>query len=244
MCDSGRVAVGLQPPAPLETAPVSSGAVSDGPPRQRSGAPPSHLQPVDQGPAFRLARKGLPHGRSRQSSEGPQRSAGPAQRVDGRDRPCVVNALRAKRGPYPAAPRTGLNPPHLSFRRTSILPTDSAEDPAVEWADYAEENLLDRRLEGPFRGRGALVKRAERELKLRWETGTAAEVTKAMSDFIARYQRDFFVHAPVPREQHEAFELGLVDLRSGSSIPITSLYGTALRTTASISRSCRREPAA
>ena len=129
MCDSGRVAVGLQPPAPLETAPVSSGAVSDGPPRQRSGAPPSHLQPVDQGPAFRLARKGLPHGRSRQSSEGPQRSAGPAQRVDGRDRPCVVNALRAKRGPYPAAPRTGLNPPHLSFRRTSILPTDSAEDP-------------------------------------------------------------------------------------------------------------------
>ena len=54
--------------------PSSSGAVSDGPPRQRSGAPPSHLQPVDQGPAFRLARKGLPHGRSRQSSEGPQRN--------------------------------------------------------------------------------------------------------------------------------------------------------------------------
>ena len=88
-----------------------SGAVSDGPPRQRSGAPPSHLQPVDQGPAFRLARKGLPHGRSRQSSEGPQRSAGPAQRVDGRDRPYVVNALRAQRGPYPVAPPTGPNPP-------------------------------------------------------------------------------------------------------------------------------------
>ena len=90
---------------------AESGAVSDGSPRQRSGAPASHWQPVDQGPAFRLARKGLPHGRSRQSSEGPQRSGGPAQRVDGRDRPCVVNALRAKRGPYPGAPRTGLNPP-------------------------------------------------------------------------------------------------------------------------------------
>ena len=90
---------------------AESGAVSDGCPRQRSGAPASHWQPVDQGPAFRLARKGLPHGRSRQSSEGPQRSGGPAQRVDGRDRPCVVNALRAKRGPYPGAPRTGLNPP-------------------------------------------------------------------------------------------------------------------------------------
>ena len=80
---------------------------------------------------------------------------------------------------------------------------------AVGWADYAEENLLDRRLEGPFRGRGALVKRAERELKPRWETGTAAEVTKAMSDFIAKYQKDFFVHAPVPREQHEAFRTWL-----------------------------------
>ena len=90
---------------------AESGAVSDGSPRQRSGAPASHLQPVDQGPAFRLARKGLPHGRSRQSSEGPQHSGGPAKRVDGRDRPCAVNALRAKRGPYPGAPRTGLNPP-------------------------------------------------------------------------------------------------------------------------------------
>ena len=118
--------VRLQPPAPLETAPVRSGAASDGPPRQRSGAPPSHLQPVDQGPAFRLARKGLPHGRSRQSSEGPQRSAGPAKRVDGRDRPCVVNALRAQRGPYPgliSSPADRPQPTHTSFRRTSILPT-------------------------------------------------------------------------------------------------------------------------
>ena len=93
-----------------------SGAVSDGPPRQRSGAPPSHLQPVVQGPAFRLARKGLPLGRSRQSSEGPQRSGGPAKRVDGRDRPCVVNALRAQRGPYPVAPPTGPQPTQTSFQ--------------------------------------------------------------------------------------------------------------------------------
>ena len=112
----------LQPPAPLETAPAGSGAVSDGPPRQRSGAPPSHLQPVDQGPAFRLARKDLPHGRSRQSSEGPQRSAGPAQRVDGRDRPCVVNVLRAQRGPYPVAPPTGLNPPTLPSGEPQFCP--------------------------------------------------------------------------------------------------------------------------
>ena len=87
--------------------------VAGGSPRQRSGALASHSQPVDQGPAFRLARKGLPHGRSRQSSEGPQRSAGPAKRVDGRDRPCVVNALRAKRGPIPSSRGSASTHPHL-----------------------------------------------------------------------------------------------------------------------------------
>ena len=80
---------------------------------------------------------------------------------------------------------------------------------AGEWADYAEENLLDRRLEGPFRGRGALVKTAEKELKPHWESGSASEVTEAMSRFIAEYQKDFLVHAPVPREQHEAFRTWL-----------------------------------
>ena len=73
------------------------------------------------------------------------------------------------------------------------------------WAAYAEENLLDRRLEGPFRGRGALIKKAETELKSILETGAAKEVTKAMSEFISAYQNDILIHAPVPREQHEAF---------------------------------------
>ena len=80
---------------------------------------------------------------------------------------------------------------------------------AVTWADYAEENLLDRRLEGPFRGRGALGKRAEKELRPSWETGSSGEITKAMSDFIVAYLNDFLVHAPVPREHHEAFRTWL-----------------------------------
>ena len=63
------------------------------------------------GQPSRLARKGFPHARSRQSSEGPQRSGGPAKRVDGRGRACVVNAIRAQRGPYPTASRSGFNPP-------------------------------------------------------------------------------------------------------------------------------------
>lgn len=75
----------------------------------------------------------------------------------------------------------------------------------VRWADYAEENLLDRRLEGPFRGRGALKDRAERELTQSWESGSAAAVRKAMGEFISTYQGDFLVHATVPREEREAF---------------------------------------
>ena len=35
----------------------------------------------------------------------------PRSGLTARDRPCVVNALRAQRGPYPVAPPTGLNPP-------------------------------------------------------------------------------------------------------------------------------------
>ena len=93
----------------------------------------------------------------------------------------------------------------LSKLRFSI----SRSADAKTWADYAEENLLDRRLEGPFRGRGALVERAEGELRPCWETGSAAEVSKAMSDFIAAYQSAFLVHAPVSRDQHEAFRTWL-----------------------------------
>ena len=79
----------------------------------------------------------------------------------------------------------------------------------ITWAGYAEENLLDRRREGPFRGRGALIERAERELRPCWEAGSANEVSRAMSTFIAAYHGDFLLHAPVSREQHEAFRTWL-----------------------------------
>lgn len=79
----------------------------------------------------------------------------------------------------------------------------------VTWADYAEENLLDRRREGPFKGRGALVEKAQEDLSGSWQVGSAAEVREAMSGFIATYLGDFLVHAPVPPEQHEAFRTWL-----------------------------------
>ena len=77
------------------------------------------LQPVDQGPAFWLARKGLPHGRSRQSSEGPQRSIHVSSTPDRRKNSAaaMVNPhIRARAptttvtyddrtlGPFPASP--------------------------------------------------------------------------------------------------------------------------------------------
>ena len=80
---------------------------------------------------------------------------------------------------------------------------------AAGWAAYAEEDLLDRRLEGPFRGRGALTEKAESELRPAWQTATAKDATTAMSSFISKYQSSFLTHAPVPREQHDAFRAWL-----------------------------------
>ena len=53
------------------------------------------------------------------------------------------------------------------------------------------------------------MEKAEKELRPCWETGTAAEVMEAMSDFISTYQNAFLAHAPVTREQHEAFRTWL-----------------------------------
>ena len=47
--------------------------VAEGGPRQRSGSPTGHVWYGEKGPALRLARKNFPHGRSRLSSEGPER---------------------------------------------------------------------------------------------------------------------------------------------------------------------------
>lgn len=80
---------------------------------------------------------------------------------------------------------------------------------AASWAEYAEENLLDLRLEGPFRGRGTLAELVARALMPVWESGSAAEVTSVMGRFIAAYQGDFLKHARVPREQREVFRAWL-----------------------------------
>ncbi len=80
---------------------------------------------------------------------------------------------------------------------------------AATWATYAEENLIDRRREGDFRGIGSLVEKAEVDLKNIWETGSAAEVKDAMSVFIERYQKGLLAHAPVPPSEQDPFRTWL-----------------------------------
>ncbi|MCY3614821.1 MAG: AAA family ATPase [Bacteroidetes bacterium] len=82
----------------------------------------------------------------------------------------------------------------------------------AKWAEYAEERLLDRRREGPFRGRGALYRLVESKLKPIWETGTASEVSDTMDQFIRTYHQDLLEHAPVPREKHSDYRAWLGQL--------------------------------
>ena len=65
------------------------------------------------------------------------------------------------------------------------------------WATEAEENLLDLRKQGPFRGKGALIEKVEKVLKPAWETGTSTDVIEAMSNFRQLYQANLLKHSPV-----------------------------------------------
>ena len=95
------------------------------------------------------------------------------------------------------------------------------------WAEYAEERLLDRRLEGPFRGRGALSRIVESELKHIWETGTATDVTKSMNQFTRNYYQKLLEHAPVSREKHSDYRAWLGEFAHWlySTDHITVQYG-------------------
>ena len=67
------------------------------------------------------------------------------------------------------------------------------------WARIAEEELLDRRRQGPFKGKGSLQSIAEEILKDAWEKGDAECVSAAMSTFREKYQEDLVQHSIVPK---------------------------------------------
>lgn len=66
----------------------------------------------------------------------------------------------------------------------------------ARWANAGEKDLIDCRKAGDFNGRGALEKLATTKLKLIWETGSADDVQKAMSDFIEEYHAALLAHKP------------------------------------------------
>ena len=75
----------------------------------------------------------------------------------------------------------------------------------AQWARQAEETLLDRRKQGPFRGKGTLTECAEKVLKDAWENGTADEISKAMDEFRELYQEDLLAQSPVPKANQAEF---------------------------------------
>jgi AAA domain, putative AbiEii toxin, Type IV TA system len=86
----------------------------------------------------------------------------------------------------------------LSFSVTRVADVET-------WAKEAEEILVDRRRQGPFRGVGTLADRANEHLKAVWESGTADEVVAAMREFRRLYQDDLLAQAPVARTQQAEF---------------------------------------
>lgn len=87
-----------------------------------------------------------------------------------------------------------------TLRKLSLSVTRVAD--VQKWAADAEEVLLDRR-KGSLRGVGTLVQRAQEVLRSPWETGSAADVTAAMTDFRRRNQEDLLGYAPPRTEQAE-----------------------------------------
>ena len=75
------------------------------------------------------------------------------------------------------------------------------------WASEAEDNLIDLRKAGAFRGRGTLLEKANEMLKTPWESGDSASVTQAMSDFRRKYQKYLLEHSPIAQTDQTEFRM-------------------------------------
>lgn len=88
----------------------------------------------------------------------------------------------------------------LSFSVTRIADVE-------QWASEAEENIIDLRKTGAFKGKGTLLKRANEALKAVWESGDSAAVCAAMTEFRRLYQKDLLDHSPVAYADQVEFRL-------------------------------------
>ena len=73
------------------------------------------------------------------------------------------------------------------------------------WADEAEEDLIDLRKGGDFKGKGTLRQRAEEVLNEAWETGGSADIVTAMKEFRGLYQKALLDHSPVAHSEQDEF---------------------------------------
>ncbi|MEX1270580.1 MAG: AAA family ATPase [Balneolaceae bacterium] len=68
-----------------------------------------------------------------------------------------------------------------------------------KWSKLAEEELVDLRRQGPFRGKGNLKSIVEDTLEDAWGNGDSDAVIAAMSQFRELYQSDLLAHSNVPK---------------------------------------------
>lgn len=69
------------------------------------------------------------------------------------------------------------------------------------WAKFAEKHLIDLRRDTPFKGAGTFLSLVEDRLKSVWETGDAAAVGVAMSDFRTEFLATLLEHANVTKSK-------------------------------------------
>ncbi|WP_324753994.1 TrlF family AAA-like ATPase [Roseovarius sp. Pro17] len=76
-----------------------------------------------------------------------------------------------------------------------------------KWGRYGEANLFDKRRKGATKGVGSLTALAADRLAPAWQTGTAADVRKAMETFMETHAQELLSHAPYEKNER-------VDLRN------------------------------
>lgn len=67
------------------------------------------------------------------------------------------------------------------------------------WAARAENELVDLRRQGPFRGRGSLSALTDDTLRPAWEAGDAGTVASALAKFRDDYHEELLAHSIVPK---------------------------------------------
>ncbi len=87
--------------------------------------------------------------------------------------------------------------------------TISREVDIDSWTETAEQQLLDLRKSGPFKGRGAVVQIVSHQLLPHWQKGSAVDVGNAMNSFISTYRDDILEHSTVPKAQIAEYRVWL-----------------------------------